>query len=173
MGVSANGTASKRSALDPEQIAASLERDQIGYMGVKRDVRSQLRYFEVDLFYSEQGHVEPAIGSDASNVEDDDRAGSRIRGACGDRLDGVAWNGGAGGEHRLPVTQVQAERHLAAASHVAHLAQTFANGYDSVDGHPATSQEIRLEQAASGNEYLAASDLKDKESRDEKLGLRP
>ena len=59
------------------------------------------------------------------------------------------------------------------AGHVAHLAQTFANGYDSVDGHPATSQEIRLEQAASGNEYLAASDLKDKESRDEKLGLRP
>ena len=30
------------------------------------------------------------------------------------------------------------------AGHVAHLAQTFANGYDSVDGHPATSQEIRL-----------------------------
>jgi hypothetical protein len=59
------------------------------------------------------------------------------------------------------------------AGHVAHLAQTFANGYDTVDGHPATSQEIRLEQAASGSEYLAASDLKDRETRDEKLGLRP
>ena len=59
------------------------------------------------------------------------------------------------------------------AGHVANLAQTLASGYESVDGHPATSQEIRREQAASGNEYLAASDLEDKETRNEKLGLRP
>lgn len=55
------------------------------------------------------------------------------------------------------------------AGHVGHFAQTLVNGYESVDGHPATSQELRAEQLSDNVENLAVSDQKNREAANDDL----
>jgi len=61
------------------------------------------------------------------------------------------------------VTGAFAAESVIGLGHAGQFAQTIKHGYLSVDGHPATSSEIQAEQHAASVEYLATSDLMDRE----------